>query len=198
MEGKYYESIYDQVVNLHIDWKTYRNIFAVSEEQFNFVKKIDENFFRVCENAIWDSTLMRIARLLDPPSSCGKDNISISFLYNDIEKELNDSNKFEIDDILTRLNQHKEKIKTLRDKRIAHADKEWTINSEKYYDKELSRQEVENILSDIREFLRIISSLYSNVVTDISAINSSYGGLGCHVGGRKLLSTLKLSTEKIN
>jgi len=75
--GNLYHAISREVSSLHWRWGEYRVLFAEKPSRIDLMNQSAPFFFRVVHDAIFESTLIGIARLVGPPFSAGKSNLTI-------------------------------------------------------------------------------------------------------------------------
>lgn len=78
--GRVFYALYNEVVWLHAIWQEYRVLYGTSEEQLQVVNRAAGFFFKIVQDELWDSVLLRIAKLTDPPESMGKTNLTVRAL----------------------------------------------------------------------------------------------------------------------
>jgi hypothetical protein len=65
---------------LRLVWSEYRELFGVSPSRIEIINEAGGLFARVVQDEVFDSVLMRLSRLSDPPRSNGKDNLTFRAL----------------------------------------------------------------------------------------------------------------------
>ena len=65
------------LADLNGEWRLHKELFQVPEHYVLFADSAPI-IWHILRDALIDSVFMSIARLLDPPASCGKDNLSFS------------------------------------------------------------------------------------------------------------------------
>ncbi|HWG88186.1 MAG TPA: hypothetical protein VN679_10425 [Candidatus Acidoferrales bacterium] len=78
--GNTFFALYNEVVWLHAVWQEYRVIYGTSEEKLQVANRAAGFFFRIVQDELWNSVLLRIARLTDSPKTMGKTNLTIRAL----------------------------------------------------------------------------------------------------------------------
>lgn len=71
------ETFDNLLVDLNAEWRLHQELFQVPERYILFADS-SPMIWHMLRAALIDSVFMSIARLLDPPTSCGKDNLSVS------------------------------------------------------------------------------------------------------------------------
>jgi hypothetical protein len=71
------ETFDNLLVNLNGEWRLHQDLFQVPEHYILFADSAPM-IWHMLRDALIDSIFMSIARLLDPSTSCGKDNLSVS------------------------------------------------------------------------------------------------------------------------
>ena len=71
------ETFDNLLADLNGEWRLHKELFQVPEHYILFADS-GPVIWHMLRDALIDSVFMSIARLLDPPASCGKDNLSLS------------------------------------------------------------------------------------------------------------------------
>src|SRR6266446_5329228 len=77
------ETFDNLLADLNGDWRLHKELFQVPEHYVLFADSAPM-IWHMLRDALTDSVFMSIARLLDPPASFGKDNLSISQIIQNI------------------------------------------------------------------------------------------------------------------
>ena len=150
-----FEIIDNEVVHLHYCWNVFRNVYA-EEKNINLLNRFDGQFFGVVQNLYWDSILLHISRLTDKEYNGSNRNLSLSTIYNEIENEIDDSVKDDLNNKTIKINELVKKVRFHRSKRIAHKDLKSVFNDSKFESKGISRNDIEEILKLIRDYMNIV------------------------------------------
>jgi hypothetical protein len=75
--GEVYASLWQELALLHRNWNEYVELFGSKPSRVELLNRAAGSFFRAVQDALWEQTLLHIARLTDPPASVGKSNLSI-------------------------------------------------------------------------------------------------------------------------
>src|SRR5260370_34462315 len=71
------EAFDNLLADLNGEWRLHKELFQVPEHYILFADS-SPTIWHMLRDALIDSVFMSIARLLDSPASCGKDNLSLS------------------------------------------------------------------------------------------------------------------------
>lgn len=83
--GEVYASLWQELALLHRNWNEYVELFGSKPSRVYLLNRAAGTFFRVAQDALWEQTVLHIARLTDPPASAGKSNLSIRRLLECID-----------------------------------------------------------------------------------------------------------------
>ncbi|MCK4663870.1 MAG: hypothetical protein KAT68_13460 [Bacteroidales bacterium] len=150
-----FKVIDNEVVYLHYCWNVFRNVYA-NEKNIDLLNRYDNQFFGIVQNIYWDSILLHISRLTDKEFNRSNRNLSLKTIYNDIENELTNSKRNELCSKLNKINGLVKKARYHRSKRLAHKDLKSVFNDDNFKSNGISRNDIEAILTLIREFMNII------------------------------------------
>ena len=78
--GAVYDALWQQVALLHRQWSEYIVLFGTKESRVSLLNEAAPSFTRIIQDSLWESILLHIARLTDPPKSSGKPNLSVRAL----------------------------------------------------------------------------------------------------------------------
>jgi AbiU2 len=112
--------IFDRLVShLNYRWLLHKNLFQ-GASQYDLFNQAGSNVWVALRESLLDAIFMDISRILDPESSCGKDNLSIKRLLpmttNEKYKTVLDTNEAEARNLYKRL------ILPWRNQRLSHND----------------------------------------------------------------------------
>lgn len=75
--GKIYSALWQEVALIHNRWGQYVALYGTSPSRIALLNKAAPSFFRTVQDSLWESMLLHLARLSDPPKSVGKENLSV-------------------------------------------------------------------------------------------------------------------------
>lgn len=78
--GTTYHALWQEVAQLHLRWIEFKELYGTDQDRVDLLNKTAPPFFRLVQDALWEQTLLHIARLTDPPNSAGKANLTIKRL----------------------------------------------------------------------------------------------------------------------
>ena len=189
MNDQYFNAVSDAVSNLHYNWKVFRNVYAKSEGNIVLLNRFDNQFFGVVQNLYWDSILLNISRLTDNEGRGSNRNLTLKTIFNDIENELDAKTLNELSNKLVDISALSKNIRFHRSKRIAHTDMKSVFNDSKFISKGISRNDVNQILKTIREFMNIICGYFKDT-------DCLYDHIQGPLGGEILMLNLELCNNK--
>jgi hypothetical protein len=158
--GPYFYALHRAVVELHIVWQQYRQLFGEDAETIDVLNKNAALFFQIIQDELWDSVLLRIAALTDAPEMRGRKNLSIRALPALMPNvELTD----EIQKLCDEALKETEFAREHRNKRIAHNDHDYHVNRAAVSLNGISRAKVELMLDTIRKVMAVVNSKLRDV-----------------------------------
>jgi len=156
--GPLFYALWCEVVHVNWTWNEYLELFGTKPSRLELLNKSAAFFFRTVQNVFWDNTLLHIARLTDPPKSCGKDNLSIQKLPGLVSAELRPS----IQAFVAVAIEKSEFSRDWRNRHIAHKDLKLALKEELAIPlKVASREKVNEALRAIEEVLNAVSRPYT-------------------------------------
>jgi hypothetical protein len=162
--GPLYYVLCSEVTWLHVKWAEHRKLYGNSPERVALLNEIAGLFFRVVQDVLWEDALLHLARLVGPPKSAGKRNLTINRLAKAISEPVLKSQVEKLVEIAkTRCSFATE----WRNRHLAHRDLELAMESPQA--KPLppaSRQKVEDALAALAAVLNRIQVHYFGTDTE--------------------------------
>jgi len=151
--GSAFFSLYAEVVQLHVVWQQYRQLFGTDHETVELLNRTAGLFFKIVQDQIWDSVLLGISRLTDPPGSGARTNLtlrSLPLLLTD------PALKFKVEALCEIALERADFARQHRNKRIAHQDHRYSIDRASHELSGISRELVEAMLASIRDVMNCL------------------------------------------
>jgi len=142
--------LFKKLVELHIIWQQYRQLYGSDPEVIHLLNRTAGLFFKIVQDELWDSVLLGISRLTDPPATGKKKNLTIQSL-----PPLIGDPKFraELQSLCDFAVLKTEFARDHRNKRIAHQDHGYTTDRSLNPLTGVSRECVEAMLSSLRQVM---------------------------------------------
>jgi hypothetical protein len=74
--GEVYSALWQEVAVAHFYWKEYVELFGTKPERISLLNETAPHLFRMLQDELWETSLLRLARLTDPTNSSGKQDKS--------------------------------------------------------------------------------------------------------------------------
>lgn len=148
--GASFFELYRKLVELHMLWQQYRQLFGDSTETIQMLNRTAGLFFKVVQDELWDSVLLGISRMTDPPSTGAKKNLtvrSLPMLLDDL------SLRAEMEILCEEALHAASFAREHRNKRIAHLDHDCLRNRNAASLSGISRVLIEKMLATLRAVL---------------------------------------------
>lgn len=120
--GASFYELYRKLVELHILWQQYRQPFGGDTETVHLLNRTSGLFFKIVQDELWDSVLLGVSRLTDPPATGKNKNLTIQSLAPLIEDA---GLRAEIQSLCEKALDAAEFAREHRNKRIAHQDHDY-------------------------------------------------------------------------
>ncbi|MCI2243341.1 hypothetical protein L3067_01790 [Xanthomonas sp. PPL568] len=166
-------ALHRKLIELHIVWQQYQQLFGADAETIELLNRTAGLFFKVAQDEIWDSVLLGISRMTDPPQTGGKKNLtihSLPMLIDDLKL------RAEIEALCKGALQEASFAREHRNKRIAHQDHGYATDRAANALSGISRERVNAMLSSIGKVLNRLNlhckdstTLYENFVDESGA-----------------------------
>jgi hypothetical protein len=171
--GSTFHPLYVELVELHIVWQQYQQLFGNDSETVDLLNRTAGLFFKIVQDELWDSVLLGISRFTDPPSTGAKKNLTIQSLPPLIKDE---QLKADVDALCAAAITQAAFAREHRNKRIAHQDHGYSISRSAHPLHGISRELVESMLAALRAVLnrldlhfRDTTVLYERFIDDSGA-----------------------------
>ncbi len=172
--GKLYHSLLKEITWLHIKWQEYRELYGTSSKRVDLLNSAAPLFFRITQDVLWEDLLLSLARLTDPPISCGKENLTIKA----IPKLISDASfRKVIASLVSEADVGVSFARDWRNKHIAHRDAKIALGVELEPLSPTSRQMVGNAIKAIDKVMNTVSEKYLNRTIMFDLIHHSNGAV---------------------
>lgn len=151
--GANFYELYRKLVELHIIWQQYRQLFGHDEETVHLLNRTAGLFFMIVQDELWDSVLLGISRMTDPPETGKNKNLTIQSLP-PLISDLALRN--EVQSLCDKAFESAKFAREHRNKRIAHQDHNYLSNQGPDPLSGISRDHVEQMLAALRATLNRI------------------------------------------
>jgi len=148
--GSAFYPLYVELVELHVVWQQYRQLFGTDSETVELLNRTAGLFFKIVQDELWDSVLLGISRFTDPPSTGAKKNLTIQTL----PLLIDDARlRCEVETLCADAVAKTVFAREHRNKRIAHQDHGYATASSSHPLSPISRELVEGMLASLRAVL---------------------------------------------
>ena len=155
----------DLVVDLNVQWKLHQDLFQVDAHYILFVRS-GPLVWHMLGDALIDSVFMSAARLLDPPRSAGKDNLSFKQIIINITED-----RAQIEQEYERLQKsYDSALRHWRNQKLSHNDLITVTGASSLPD--ISYREISDLVKQINKVARLIGQL-----SGTSTSNSSHSSV---------------------
>jgi hypothetical protein len=164
--GPVYHALWNEVTWLHAKWHEYEELYGAKPARLDLLNRAAGLFFRIVQDALWEDTLLHLARLTDPPWSSGKENLTILRLSALVD---DGALREQLDALLTEAQLKTEFARDWRNRRIAHRDLAKALGEGAKPLASASRNHVDDALRALAAVLNRVNSFYlkSELVFDV-------------------------------
>lgn len=147
--GASFYELYRKLVELHVLWQQYRQLFGGDPDTVHLLNRTSGLFFKIVQDELWDSVLLGVSRMTDPPTT-GKKNLTIQSL----PPLISDTGlQGEVQNLCDKALVAAEFAREHRNKRIAHQDHDYLSNRSSDPLSGISRKLIEEMLAALRAVL---------------------------------------------
>ncbi|MGB9117101.1 hypothetical protein [Bradyrhizobium sp.] len=117
--GKQYSLLNNEVAILHLYWKEYVELFGTNQKRVDRLNQAAPGFFRMLQTELFQTNILHLARLTDPPKTGKKENLSLQ----NLPEIVTDAGlKKTLTDLLAVVTEKTEFCRDWRNRRFAHHD----------------------------------------------------------------------------
>ena len=185
--GDVYSELWQQLARLHQTWGHFEEVFAVSSEAIEVLNSTAPNFFRTVQDTLWESVLLRIARLTDQSNTAKKQNLSFMRLPQYV------ADAALLKDLCVSIQELSSAATFARDwrnRRLAHNDLDLSLSRAAEPLAPASSRHIEDVLASMAKSLNIISLHYQEKTTFWDFFEKPSAG-----GGTSMLHYLQIGRE---
>lgn len=182
-----------EIVDLHLRWIIYRQLYAASPEKIDLLNKSGSNVFFLLQHLLLDDCALRLSKLTDPAEQGKFANLSVLQLLECIAEVDKDFPRSKVEPLIGELKGRSEKFRKLRNKRIAHADLDHALKVSDEPLPGISRDDVEQALQALRDVMNAVELHYDKSQTLYEETIVAYGA-----DGNKLLKILERGNTAAN
>ncbi|WP_355606351.1 hypothetical protein RZV17_00695 [Xanthomonas cannabis] len=160
--GTAFATLHRKLIELHMVWKQYQQLFGSDQETVELLNRTAALFFKIIQDEMWDSVLLGISRMTDPPETRGKKNLTIHSLPALIEDP---SLKLELETLCEAALEQAAFAREHRNKRIAHQDHGYATNRSAHALSGISRERVKSMLAAIGKVMNRLNLHFKDSTT---------------------------------
>jgi hypothetical protein len=179
--GTVFFQLYRKLVELHIVWQQYRQLFGSEPETVQLINRTAGLFFKIVQDELWDSVLLGVSRMTDPPKTGAKENLTVQSLPAMLE---NSALREDVAALCKTALEDAAFAREHRNKRIAHQDRDYLIDRVSNPLSGVIRERVETMLNSLRAVLNRLDAHYRDTTV-------MYQDFIDESGARLLVSKLK-------
>jgi len=148
--GAGFYELYRKLVELHVLRQQYRQLFGGNPDTVHLLNRTSGLFFKIVQDELWDSVLLGVSRMTDPPTTGKKKNLTIQSLPPLI---FNTELQGEVQNLCDKALVAAEFAREHRNKRISHQDHDYLSDRSSDPLSGINRALVEEMLAALRAVL---------------------------------------------
>lgn len=170
--GPSFVALHTHLIELHILWQQYRQLYGSEPEIVHLLNRTSGLFFKIVQDELWDSVLLGISRMTDPPNSSGRKNLTLFSLPPQISDP---SLRLQVEMLCEEAKAEASFARDHRNKRIAHSDHNYLADKSANPLNDISRERVEAMLSALRKVLNLLNLHFCDSTTMYEMFVSTSG-----------------------
>jgi hypothetical protein len=161
--GTQFYALWKEVVWLHWNWGEFVELFGSKPTRIELLNEAAPAFFRVIQDALWELTVLHIARLTDTPKSRGRPNLTIRNLPDLVDDA---AAKHAVAALIDTAVSKASFCRDWRNRHLAHRDLDLALNNRAAAPLEFaSRERVKEALAAIAKVLNYLDGHYMDSET---------------------------------
>lgn len=161
-----FEALQDEVIWLHAKFNIHRQLFGTSEERINLLNDFGPDLFQIIYDGLLHDVFLTLTRLTDPATTFKKHNLSLERLTKMIEASGHSELLPVLQKYQSRSDKQCEPFRQLRNQAIAHNDLGTALTFDRDPFPFISREMIEEVLKDIREYMTAVDMYFDETETD--------------------------------
>lgn len=157
-----YEALWQEVAWLYAKWGQYVALFGTKSERIDLLNKASPFFFKLVQDALWEDSVLHIARLTDRKETSRKANLSIRQFENLAIDPLISG---KIEDLIAVCMDKSKFARDWRNRHIAHRDLARAISEHAEPLMPASRAMVKEVLEALSNLLNAFAQHYLDTTT---------------------------------
>jgi len=155
--GASFHELSRKLIELHVVWQQYRQLFGEGPETVHLLNRTSGLFFKIVQDELWDSVLLGISRMTDPPQTGKRKNLTVQSL----PALIDDSTlRSEIQALCDKALTSAAFAREHRNKRIAHQDHDYLSKRSSNPLNGVSRASMEEMLAALRSVLNRLNNYF--------------------------------------
>lgn len=147
---------------IHWRWNQYRVLFGEKQDRIDLLNEAAPFFFYVAQNVLFEDTLLAIARLVGPPKSMNRPNLTVQRLL-PLLADVNLHNEVSL--LIEKAKANTAFAVDWRNRRLAHRDLDLSLKRNQRVLAPATREQVHLALSALRDVLNRIETEFCNAAT---------------------------------
>ncbi|OAI45811.1 hypothetical protein AYO44_12355 [Planctomycetaceae bacterium SCGC AG-212-F19] len=155
-----FQGLHTDLVGLQVRWLMYRQLFGTSQERVELLNRRAPAYFGIAQATLLDDVLSGIARITDKTVVCGKDNLVLRQMIEELDEATHATEIAALEAKQAAVAAAVGPITTIRHKRLSHRDMQFALNPTAHPLPPIDRQQVEEALAAIADFMNTFQILF--------------------------------------
>jgi hypothetical protein len=154
------QGLHANLVGLYVRWLMFRQLFGTSKERVELLNRLAPAYFGIAQATVFDDVLRGIARITDKTVVCGKDNLVLRQLIDELDPATQATEVAAPETKQAAVAAAVGPITTTRHKRLSHRDMQFALNPTAHALPPMDRQLVDDALAAIADFMNTFLKLF--------------------------------------
>lgn len=155
-----FHGLHADFVGLQVRYLMYRQLFGTSEERVELLNRRARAYFGIAQATLFDDVLSGISRITDKTVVCGKDNLVLDQLIEELDQMTYTTEIAALRSKRVAVATAVGPITTIRHKRLSHRDMQFALNPTAHSLPPMDRQQIEDALKAIADFMNTFLELF--------------------------------------
>jgi len=152
------DALWQELARLHAKWRIFKQLFGTSTENVELLNRAAVSFAGVVQDSMVMDLFVSTGRLLDPPRSVGKENLSLPGLLAALHGDDLADLRARLEALIADAQSHYSNAKQHRNRRLAHSDLQTLLRASDAQLPAVSRREIESAINGVAACLNEVDA----------------------------------------
>ena len=197
----HYEQLRTDLIDLFFRWIAIKNLYSHSQERLDLLNETAPNFFSELQQLLIRDLILGIARITDPPQTCGRDNLTLPRLAGDIDPQAHPQLHNQVAAGVNKAKQAAGPARNYRHRLLAHRDLGVALGSMPpgvtFKDLRVALEQCALVLNIIQLHFGEGTTIYERGIESLQGVPALMSALQRSVVLKEMLEAREVSWERV-